>query len=230
MSWNRSAAGDSFGPSIIDIINSEMKKNNQFAKLALTYTKGVSSVAFIFLLGLSGSLRAQDAYRAYDPDIKVLGTSNLHNWEMEAKDITCSAKFTFAPGAGVLPQSLASLDLVIPVHNLKSGESLMDSRAYNALKADKFGIITFTSSSAVIVPGQKNQFQVKSTGTMTIAGAPRQVLLITACQVNADGSISCSGSQELKMTDYQIKPPSFMLGALRTGDLLTINYSLILKK
>jgi hypothetical protein len=216
----------------------KMKKNNRFTGTAFTYLegvsslviKGVSSLAVLFLLGLSGSLRAQDAYRVADPDIKVLGTSNLHNWSMEAKDITCSAKFGWGPTGTGLPQSLTALDLVIPIHNLKSGESLMDSRAYTALKADKFGTITFTSASAVIVPGQRNQFQVKSTGTMTIAGVDRPVVLIVACQVNADGSITCSGSQQLKMTEYQIRPPSFMLGALKTGDLLTINFSLILKK
>jgi hypothetical protein len=207
-----------------------MKKNNRSKAPAFGYIKGVGSLAVIFLLGLSGSLRAQDAYRVADPDIKVLGTSNLHNWSMEAKDVSCSAKFGFGSGAGVLPQSLSALDLVIPVHNLKSGESLLDSRAYTSLKAEKFGAITFTSTSAVIVPGQKNQFQVKSMGTMTIAGVGRPVVLMVVCEVNADGSITCSGSQQLKMTDYQIKPPSFMLGALKTGDMLTINYSLILKK
>lgn len=188
------------------------------------------NMLFIFLLGLSGSLRAQDTYRVADPDIKVLGTSNLHNWSMEAKDISCSANFSFGTGASVLPQSLTALNLVIPVHNLKSGESLMDSRAYTALKADKFGTITYISTSVTIVPGQRNQFQAKSTGTMTIAGVTKPVLLVVTCQVNTDGSITCSGSQQLKMTDYQVKPPSFMLGALKTGDLLTINFSIILKK
>jgi hypothetical protein len=230
MSWIRSFVDDSFVASIIVTKYIDMKKNNRITMPVFTYVKVASSLAIIFLLGLSGSLRAQDAYRVADPDIKVLGTSNLHNWSMEAKDISCSAHFEFGPGAGVLPQSLTTLDLVIPIHNLKSGESLMDSRAYTALKADKFGTIKFTSTSAVIVPGQKNQFQVKSTGTMTIAGVGRPVVLIVACQVNADGSITCNGSQQLKMTDFQIKPPSFMLGALKTGDLLTINFSLILKK
>lgn len=207
-----------------------MKKNYQFKAPVLTYTKSIGGLVLIFLVGLSATLRAQDAYRVGDPSVKVLGTSNLHNWSMEAKEITCSAKFGFGPGANFLPQSLTALDLVIPVHNLKSGESLMDSRAYNALKADKFGTITFMSASSVIVPGQKNQFQVKSTGTMTIAGVSQPIILVAACQVDADGSITCNGSQQLKMTDYQIKPPSFMLGALKTGDLLTINFSLILKK
>jgi polyisoprenoid-binding protein YceI len=192
--------------------------------------RSIAGLAVIFLLGTAGALRAQEAYRVADPDIKVLGTSNLHNWSMEAKDITCAAKFRFDLATGVLPQSLAELDLEIPVHNLKSGESSMDSRAYTAMKADKFETITFTSTSAVIVPGQKNQFQLKATGTMTIAGASQPVVLTAACQVNPDGSIVCNGSQQLKMTDYRIKPPSFMLGALKTGDQLNINFSLTLKK
>ena len=207
-----------------------MKRNNRFTAPVYVYSKAIAGLAVILMLGSSGPLRAQNAYRVSDPDIKVLGTSNLHKWSMEAKDVSCSAKFGFGPGAGVLPQSLTELDLVIPVHNLKSGESLLDSRAYSAMKADKFGTITFTSTSAVIVPGQNNQFQVKSTGNMTIAGASQPVVLTVACQVNADGSIVCNGSQQLKMTDYQIKPPSFMLGALKTGDLLNINFSLTLKK
>jgi hypothetical protein len=207
-----------------------MKKINQSTRPAFRHITAITGLAVIFLLGLSGSLRAQDAYRVADPDIKVLGTSNLHNWTMEAKDVTCSANFVFGHGGNGLPQSLTELKLVIPIHNLKSGESGMDSRAYTALKADKFGTITYTSASAVIVPGEKNQFQVKSKGTMTIAGVTQAVELIVGCQVNADGSITCKGSQQLKMTDYQIKPPSFMLGTLKTHDLLTINFSLILKK
>ena len=158
-----------------------------------------------------------------------MGTSNLHNWTMDAREISCSAKFVFA-GNNFQPQSLAALDLTILVHNLKSGESLMDSRAYTALKADKFNTMTLVLTSGSIVPGQKNLFQVKGTGNLSIAGTTRQVIVNAACQVNADGTIGCTGTEHLKMSDYQIKPPSFMFGALKTGDDLTINFSLILKK
>ena len=205
-----------------------MQKNQLPKPSSPAYTIGIWVLTF-FLLVFAGSIRAQEVYNASDPNIKVLGTSNLHNWSMETKEISCSARFGFASD-GSLPQFLTALELSIPVHNLKSGESSMDSRAYNAMKADKFGMITFSSASAVIVPGQRNQFQIKSTGSLKIAGATQPVTLIVACQVNADGSIVCKGSQQIKMTDYQIKPPSFMLGALKTGDELTINFSMIFKK
>jgi polyisoprenoid-binding protein YceI len=206
-----------------------MKKNTRFKDAVSQYARCVLGPAVIFLAGLPGITRAQNTYKAADPDIKVLGTSNLHNWSMEAKDISCSAKFDFLPGNSSQLQSLTALDLSIPVHNLKSGESLMDSRAYDALKADKFAAITYVLTSATIVPGQKNQFQVRSTGNMTIAGATRPVALNVGCLVNPDGTITCNGSEQLKMTDYKIKPPVFMLGALRTGDALTVNFSLTLK-
>jgi polyisoprenoid-binding protein YceI len=207
-----------------------MKKKLRFETLPAMAAMGIGPLAVILLLALSGPIRAQDAYRAADPDIKVLGTSNLHNWSMEVKDVSCSAKFTLGSTADNLPQSMTAFELTIPVHNLKSGESSMDSRTYTAMKADKFATITYASTSAVIQPGQNGQFQIRSTGNLTIAGVTQSVVVTASCHANADGSIACSGSQQIKMTDYQIKPPSFMLGALKTGDALTINFSLTLKK
>jgi YceI-like domain len=207
-----------------------MKKKFRLKASAAMVSMVKWGLAIIFLLGISGSLRAQDVYRTGDPDIKVLGTSNLHNWSMEAKDLSCSAKFTFGPAAGSSPTALSSFEFTIPVHNLKSGESSMDSRAYTAMKAGKFASITYAQESAVILPGQNGEFQIKSTGNLTIAGVTQSVVVTASCHANPDGSITCSGSQQVKMTDYQIKPPSFMLGALKTGDALTINFSLILKK
>jgi len=207
-----------------------MKKKFSLKTSVLHCAKCLPGLAIILLAAISGPLRAQDVYRIGDPDIKVLGTSNLHNWSMEAKDLSCSAKFTFGPAAGSPPTALSSFEFAIPVHNLKSGESSMDTRAYTAMKADKFATITYAQASAVILPGQNGQFQIKSTGNLTIAGITQPVVVTASCHANSDGSIACSGSQQIKMTDYQIKPPSFMLGALKTGDALTINFSLTLKK
>lgn len=163
-------------------------------------------------------------------DIKVLGTSNLHDWTMEAKNINCSATFNFPAGNIILPQSLTELNLSVPVQDLKSGKSSMDSRAYTALKAKQFNNIIFSLTVATIVPGQKNQFLVKTTGNLTIAGVTKPITVEVTCISNPDGTLTCTGSERLKMTDYQIKPPVYMLGALKTGDNLTINFIVQIKK
>jgi len=190
-------------------------------------------IGFTGLTAFTGTHRPTSALKvavAGNADIKVLGTSNLHNWTMEAKNITCSAKFNFGPGNGNEPKSLTELNLTVPVKDLKSGESSMDSRAYTALKAKTFTDISFSLTSATIVPGQKDHFLIKGAGNLSIAGVTKPVSMDVNCQVSTDGLITCTGSEKLKMTDYQIKPPTFMLGAFKTGNDLTINFTLVVKK
>ena len=210
-----------------------MKKTTSAKNIPSGYIRFAIGIALLCLSGFTGIQLTRHSYTATttgDADIKVLGTSNLHNWTMEAKGISCSAKFNFLPGNTNQPGSLTALTLSVPVQDLKSGESGMDSRAYTALKAKQFNAIVFELTSATLVPAQKNQFQIKSKGNLSIAGVTKPVTMDAACLVNTDGTISCSGSAKLKMTDYQIKPPTFMLGALKTGDDLTIDFTLVVKK
>ena len=106
----------------------------------------------------------------------------------------------------------------------------MDSKAYDAMKAKNGSNIVFASSSSAVTPGGGNKFSVKSDGKLTIAGVTRQVVLTAACEVNADGTITCKGTNKLLMSDYQIKPPTYMLGALKTGNALAIDFTMIVKK
>jgi YceI-like domain len=167
---------------------------------------------------------------AADADIKVLGTSNLHNWSMEEKDVTCTARFTYEAGKPSIPNGLEGFGFAFPVHSLKSGESGMDSKAYAAMNAKKSGNVVFTASSSTVTPGDAGQFTVKSIGSLTIVGVSKSVVLTAACVVKADGSITCTGTDKLLMSDYQIKPPTYMLGALKTGNALTIDFTMIVKK
>jgi polyisoprenoid-binding protein YceI len=163
-------------------------------------------------------------------DVKVLGTSNLHNWSMEDKDVACTARFTYAAGKSTIPNRLDGFGFSFPVHSLKSGESGMDSRAYAAMKAKNSGNIVFTASSSAVTAGNAGQFSVESNGSLTIAGVSKPVVLTAACVVKADGSITCTGTNKLLMTDYQIKPPTYMLGTLRTGNSLTIEFTMTVRK
>jgi polyisoprenoid-binding protein YceI len=163
-------------------------------------------------------------------DIKVLGTSNLHDWSMEDKDVSCTAKFTYSSGKSTIPNGLTSFSFSLPVHSLKSGKSGMDSKAYGAMNAKDGGNIVFTASASTITPGGRNQFSVTSHGSLTIAGVAKSIVLVAGCEAMPDGSVKCTGTDKMKMSDYGIKPPIYMLGALKTGDALTINFTMVVKK
>ena len=205
--------------------NQPLGQGNKFAGYALL---GVAFFLCAFAVMPMGTV-TRPAAGVGNADVKVLGTSNLHNWSMEDKDVTCSVQFIYG-ASKTLPISLSAFTFTFPVHNLKSGNSGMDSKAYNALKAKNSGNIAFAASSSTITPESAGHFTVKSDGSLTIAQVSKSVVLTAACVVNADRSITCTGTDKLLMTDYQIKPPTYMLGSLRTGNSLTIDFTMVVRK
>lgn len=155
--------------------------------------------------------------------ITVTGTSNIHAWTMTASSFNSDGILTLE---GQQLRDLQSLSFSLPVTNLKSKEDLMDTRAYKALKGDQFSRITFKLTEATVIPSQK---LIKATGNLTIAGKTNLVTIPSNYTLAGD-EITFKGSRSLKMNDYGIKAPSFMLGALKTGNDVTIDILLKLKK
>lgn len=157
--------------------------------------------------------------------IKVSGTSNLHDWTMEAKNGSIEANLNLASNVSYLA-GIQSLTFNLPVKNLKSSEgSTMDNRAYDALKADKNPNIRFSLLTATPVSPQANKSQYKVTGNLTIAGITKPIEMLANSTKNADGSVIITGQQKLTFTQFGLKPPSFMFGALKVANNLTIDYT-----
>ena len=95
--------------------------------------------------------------------------------------------------------------------------------------ADQFPKILYKLNSAVITTVQKNKYLIKTTGDLTIAGTTQTITMNVTAVVNADNTLSCTGTEKLKLTDFKINPPSFMLGAMKVKDDLTIQFNLMYK-
>ena len=209
------------------IFSGEAKMNMNF-HLFYKYAPYAFIGAAIMLCGSVTSPGASKPGSA-NADIKVLGTSNLHNWSMENKNVTCSVQFTYEAGR-TIPSSLAVFTFSFPIHSLKSGKSSMDSTAYDAMKAKTKGNIVFVASSSTITPGANDRFTVKSNGSLTVAGVTKAVVLTAACKIMAYGSVICTGADSLFMTDYQVTPPTYLLETLRTGNALAIDFTMVVRK
>jgi polyisoprenoid-binding protein YceI len=187
----------------------------------------------VFLSGFAQILQAQSTYtieQTKDIDMRLSGTSTLHNWTMNAQNTTGEANFGFKGSGDQQLSSLKSLTFSLIVQDLKSGEKGLDKNAYKALKTDQYKDIDYKLTSATIMPEKEGKYLIKTQGKLTIAGVTKDIDMDVYAVVNKDGSITCTGSDKLKMTDYQVKPPKFMLGAMKTGDDITLNYTLIYKK
>lgn len=187
----------------------------------------------ICLSGFSSLSQAQAIYKitdAKDVNMKLSGTSTLHNWTMNAKNFGGEAQFIFKPGIDHQLSAVKSLIFSLAVADLKSGESGLDNNAYKALKTDANKSITYKLLSAVVSPDKGNKFVVKTRGNLTVSGVTKEVSFEVFGMVNADETITCNGSYKLKMTDYGVKPPKFLLGAMKTGDEVTLDFTVVYKK
>lgn len=168
--------------------------------------------------------QAQTSYKITNgSQIKVLGTSNLHDWNMTASTFTLEGIFKVRDREVL---DIKSLSFSLPVKNLKSKDDLMDTRAYKTLKAAEFNKISFKLNDAALMP----QHKLKATGSLTIGGVTNEVVIMSTYVVNSDDTITFKGSKAIKMSDHKIKAPSFMMGALKTGNDVTIEFILKLKK
>ncbi|MBC7567011.1 MAG: YceI family protein [Pedobacter sp.] len=191
-------------------------------------------MALLIFMGLASGqdLKAQSNYKlnaAKENLIRVSGKSNVHDWAMTANNPTCEADFGPLAGNENVPKTLSSLSFSVNAKSLKSEHSSMDTRTYKVIKADEHPKISFKLSYAVITPISRGKFSVKATGTLSIAGVSKMITMQVNSTVNPDQSITCTGTQRVKLTDYSIQPPSFMLGAMKVGDELSINYNLTFK-
>ncbi|MFP5039610.1 YceI family protein [Parasediminibacterium sp. JCM 36343] len=159
-----------------------------------------------------------------DLNILISGTSTLHDWDMKDAKGQCTAVFVLNDEGK--PTGLKSLYLTIPAEGLKSGHSGMDKNAYKSLKTSANPNITYTLTSATV--GQDGV--IKSTGKLTIAGATTDAALVTNYKMNADKSITVNGMKKLSMSDFNMEPPTFMMGAIKTGNDIVLKFDVTLNK
>lgn len=170
-------------------------------------------------------LSVQPATRFY-----VDGTSTLHKWSCTVKGVTGN----FEADSGILTEPKTGMkftmgNLVIPVENMDSGEGKgMNRKIYGALNSKKYPNITFALTSASVATVSDTAFTLQTTGNLTISGTTKTIDLVVSGKKQTDGSVLFTGQRQMKMSDFGIKPPSAMLGAIRSGDEITIRFNLVL--
>jgi len=157
----------------------------------------------------------------------VSGTSTLHAWTVKSTTIQGNAGFSGplkADSASTV--TLQSIDFSVPVDSLKSTEgSGMDSTMYDALKLKQFPSITFSLTKANLKTAPTAQdpaYHFDATGTLTIAGAARPWGLSVDVLPHDNGLLTVSTEAGMKMSDFGVKPPTAMLGMIKSGDAVTV--------
>lgn len=174
------------------------------------------AMSFMVMMGI-----AQQSYRQSGSTVfTIAGTSTMHDWTMTSQGATYSASIEV--NADGTPSKFTSVTVTLPAESLKSHEKAMDKNAYKSLNTDKYKDITFQLTSSKIA-GKT----ITCNGNLTIAGTTKAIDVDVTYEVK-NSTLVCKGSKKLKMTEFKVEPPTFMFGAIKTGDDITVTFEVTL--
>ena len=175
-------------------------------------------------VGIPTAAAAQQALRPASR-LWIEGTSNKNDWRVDAAGVEGSATLRSGP-AGAL--SIAGGRLTVAAGEMKSGRSvIMDRLMYEALKTTEHPTIVYELASAAVGPWNGGRAQVATKGRLTIAGVTKDIEATVQAERLPNGRIRFTGSYPLRMSDFDVTPPTAMFGALRTGDAVVVHFELV---
>lgn len=191
-----------------------------------TPTLKLSMLLIVFLIS-TVSVSAQN-YRLDHNKSKIIveGTSNIHDWEIEVEQMSGGIQAVFEDGKLV---KLENLKITIPATSLKSGKSGMDKNTYKALDTDKHPNIVYQLEKVDKIDHGTDKCFITTQGKLNISGTSRTVSIVFEAKVSGN-TIVLEGKNELKMTNYNVDPPTAMFGTITTGDTVIVKFQTVFNK
>jgi polyisoprenoid-binding protein YceI len=155
--------------------------------------------------------------------MSVNGTSSMHDWVSEVEKLECKTSYKVE---GNVLVDIKETVVKIPVQSIKSTKGkMMDNKTYEAFNSEKYPFIVFTLASKKI---NASDLTAELRGSLAMAGTTKQIDLLVTYKVLPNGDLQINGSKQIKMTEYKMEPPTAMMGAIKVGDEVVINFEILL--
>ncbi len=196
-------------------------------------TKTFITLSALMAVATTASAQSASAIRLrLDPtsEVTIEGTSSLHAFHCKTNKMLAYVDVDpgYTKDLTKIARPIASVKINIVIRSLTCGNGQMDKNMYSTLDADKNPIIKYSMSGYDILNGSTSPtaFSAKTTGTLTISGKEKTIAMKINAERLSDGKATAKGEQVVLMTDFGIKPPSFMFGSLKVGNEITVKFNL----
>jgi hypothetical protein len=150
------------------------------------------------------------------------GTSTLGRY-------TCAAGGVEGHGDVGAGAARVEAEVRVPVGAFDCGQPRMNRDFRQALRAAAHPAIRFRLNRAETLgrePRPGAWVRVRAAGTIQMAGVERAVAIDAEGQRLAGGRVRIRGAHALRMTDFDVTPPSGLLGLVRAHDGVTVRFDL----
>lgn len=162
-----------------------------------------------------------------DSRLWVTGSSTVRDYECAATEITGALQTDVAkaaPGLDDLESVVKGAEITVAVDRLDCRNDTMNGHMRKALEAEQNPDIRYRVDSFVTAPMAEGQAVIELKGSLSIAGEERPFSIIADLVSEADGALVVRGETPLDMTEWGVKPPKLMLGALKVHDRVVVHF------
>lgn len=138
---------------------------------------------------------------------------------------------TADPTQSIRGEGEVDIKVTIPVKALQCGKRKMNQDMYEALKADKYPEISYLLLEAKLLHEGTNGvhasgtwMKIRARGLLTIAGVTDTTDFLVAGQLVGENRFRVKGSKQLNMHDFNIEPPTALLGLIKANEKLTVHF------
>ncbi len=170
---------------------------------------------------------AQNFSLQTDSEVKIEGTSNVRDWEADVTELEATfelAEMDEFTLESLTPEMFKTMELSIAVGGIEANQRGLTNNIRKYLKEKDHPNITFNLSEVTKVEWKDGYSEITAEGVINAAGKDNDVTMVVRAE-EVNGAIQFSGSQDLKMTDFDIDPPTALLGTVRAVDEFTVQYS-----
>lgn len=188
--------------------------------------KIIPTLVMALCIGLN--LSAQKLSYALDntSTITIEGTSTLHDWSATVGEYsgTLSLAKAFKTGKDK-SMAIDQVTLSIQVESIDGGRGpVMNKKIKRALKSTEHPTIDFSIDQSQVLELNDKSMQV--TGTLKMAGVSKEVTLALTPKADQHAPLAFLAKYPMKMSTFEIEPPSAMFGQIVTTDDVTIVFDL----
>lgn len=158
--------------------------------------------------------------------VEVTGSSTMHDWTMTGSGISGSLVVADTLIGAASAEALMAVPpqavIDIAVKSIRAEHDKMNKLMADALKADRNPMIRYQLTGATLAKAG-SPFVVATTGKLTIAGQSRDVKMQVTGTRQGERLVF-TGETPIRMSDYGIKPPTAMLGTIKTGNDVKVSF------
>lgn len=199
--------------------------------ISLTSYRSLAALTLLFVL-CGFRVGADVVYMDYSYTIEsgsrlsIEGTSNINSFECFCKD-NIPPKTTKIQVVNATAIKFQNASLSLRTRALDCDNNKMNSDLCDALKADDYPNIIIQFHDALIVRGTLDDevagADLRMQASMIITDITKKVTLDVQAKKVGPGRYRFVCAKKLKMTDFNIDPPTALFGLIRVRDEITVN-------